>query len=504
MKEKIWGFIIVIIVSAVLFFTGMDTRVLGDPIEAYQVYLDGEKIGVIASKDELLDLIDREQEELKKQYNVDKVYPPNGLDIRKVYTYDKELVSESSIYDSIKDAEPFTIDGYTVTITYNQDTKNEDGTKKNPEKTKKIYLLEKSLIKDALYNLAVAFIGEENVDKYNKGTQTEIVDTGEIINSIYFDDTVTVKRDLISTEEYIFSDVSTLSRYLLYGTLEIQKTYKTQVGENLQAIASANHLNIEELLIANPQYKSANVLLAEGEIVNIGLIKPLVNIVYRKTDVKNVEISYTTEYESDNKKPKSYKVVTTKGQNGKSRITQEVRYVNGEIQSLQITNTDVITPVVNEVVTVGTKAGSGSTDYDKTLGNEDYFWPTLVPFTIGTRYEWRWGKHHDGIDIYGTGHGSPIYAVHSGTVYRTNYNKNTSTGIAVYIDHHNGYYTISMHLSKILVKEGQEVEKGQQIGKMGNTGNSYGTHLHLGVFTGDRPYSMNSKPIDPCKTIFRC
>lgn len=504
MKDKIWGFIIVILISGVLFFTGMDKRVLGDPIEAYQVYLDGEKIGVISSKDDFLNLIDTEQEELKKKYNVDKVYPPNGLDIRKIYTYDNKLVSVEDIYNSIKDAEPFTIDGYTVTITYNEESTNEDGSDKHDVPSKKIYLLEKSLIKDALYNLAAAFIGEENVDKYNKGTQTEITDTGEIINSIYFDDVVTVKKDLVSTEEYIFSDVSTLSRYLLYGTLDIQKTYTTQVGENLQAIATANHLNIEELLIANPQYKSANVLLAEGDVVNIGLIKPLVNVVYRKTDVKNIDIAYTTKYESDNKKPKSYKVVTTKGQNGKSRITQEIKYVNGEIQSLTITNNESIVPVVNEVITVGTKTGTGSTNYETSLGNDDYYWPTLVPFTIGTRFEWRWGKHHDGIDIYGTGHGSPIYAVHSGIVYRTNYNKNTSTGIAVYIDHENGYYTISMHLSKILVKEGQRVKKGQQIGKMGNTGNSYGTHLHLGVFTGDRPYSMHSTAVDPCKTIFTC
>ncbi len=504
MKERIWGLLILIVVSAVLFFAGMDNRVLGDPIEAYQVYLDGEKIGLIKSKDDFLSLIDREQEALKKRYNVSKVYPPNGLDIKKVYTYETEMVSEESIYDSIKDVEPFTIDGYTVTITYNPETLYEDGTQKHPEGVKKVYLLEKSLIKDALYNVAAAFIGEENVDKYNKGTQIEIEDTGEIINSIYFDDTITVKKDLISTEEYIFDDVSSLSRYLLYGTLANQKTYTTQVGENLQAIATANQLNIEELLIANPQYKSANVLLAEGEKINIGLINPLVNVVYRKTDVRKVDIAYTTEYKSDDTKPKSYKAVTTKGQKGQSKITQEIRYINGEIQSLQITSSETISPVVNEVITVGTKEGSGSTHYNTTLGNDDYFWPTLVPFTIGTRFEWRWGKHHDGIDIYGTGHGSPIFAVHDGTVYRTNYNTKASTGIAVYIDHGNNYYTIYMHLSKILVKEGQKVKKGQQVGKMGNTGNSYGTHLHLAVFTGAPPYSMNSKAVDPCKTIFTC
>ena len=61
------------------------------PKEAYQVYLDGEVVGTIESKEELLNVIDKEQESLKRKFNVDKVYPPKGLDIRKIYTYNTKV-----------------------------------------------------------------------------------------------------------------------------------------------------------------------------------------------------------------------------------------------------------------------------------------------------------------------------------------------------------------------------------------------------------------------------
>ena len=47
----------------------------------YQVSLGGERIGLIKSKDELYNLIDEEQTELKEKYNVSKIYPPSGLEV---------------------------------------------------------------------------------------------------------------------------------------------------------------------------------------------------------------------------------------------------------------------------------------------------------------------------------------------------------------------------------------------------------------------------------------
>ncbi len=88
---------------------------------------------------------------------------------------------------------------------------------------------------------------------------------------------------------------------------------------------------------------------------------------------------------------------------------------------------------------------------------------------------------HDGLDIRAS-EGSKVFAVAPGRVklvVRDPGEKNY--GILVRITHADGYETLYAHLEKALVKEGNRVEAGTLIGLAGNTGNSYGAHLHLGL-----------------------
>ena len=74
-----------ILILTLLLATGY-SKILSSPRTLYRVYLKGESLGLIESKKELEKYINKEQNEIKKRYNVKKVYAPENLDIEKETT----------------------------------------------------------------------------------------------------------------------------------------------------------------------------------------------------------------------------------------------------------------------------------------------------------------------------------------------------------------------------------------------------------------------------------
>lgn len=95
------------------------------------------------------------------------------------------------------------------------------------------------------------------------------------------------------------------------------------------------------------------------------------------------------------------------------------------------------------------------------------------------------GKFHSGVDFTGA-LGTPIHSSGDGIVVTAN-NSSSGYGNQVIIDHGFGYKTRYAHMSKILVKEGERVKRGQIVGAMGSTGRSTGTHLHYEVLVKNQP-----------------
>lgn len=98
---------------------------------------------------------------------------------------------------------------------------------------------------------------------------------------------------------------------------------------------------------------------------------------------------------------------------------------------------------------------------------------------------------HLGVDIVGEGSTIDYVVAHSdGTIvlcqkgqgHNPGSKGNASYGNFLKIKHNNGYYTLYAHLESTTLNNGQTVKKGQVLGKMGNTGNSYGNHLHFEVW----------------------
>ena len=74
----------------------------------YAQYLNGDKIGIIEDKDDLYDLINDKQKQIKKKYNVEAVYPPNDFKITKLLTYNNEVDDIDFIYNKIEEVDNFT------------------------------------------------------------------------------------------------------------------------------------------------------------------------------------------------------------------------------------------------------------------------------------------------------------------------------------------------------------------------------------------------------------
>jgi peptidoglycan hydrolase CwlO-like protein len=116
-------------------------------------------------------------------------------------------------------------------------------------------------------------------------------------------------------------------------------------------------------------------------------------------------------------------------------------------------------------------------------------------FTSG--FEPRWGSFHYGVDIANGAAGVPIWAAADGVVIQSYYS--SSYGNVVFIAHSvNGqtYTTVSAHMETRFVSSGAVVKKGQQIGIMGNTGDSRGKHLHFELHRGSWN-SSKSNAINP-------
>jgi murein DD-endopeptidase MepM/ murein hydrolase activator NlpD len=108
----------------------------------------------------------------------------------------------------------------------------------------------------------------------------------------------------------------------------------------------------------------------------------------------------------------------------------------------------------------------------------------LPDYTYSSAYGWRWGRPHNGIDLAAP-QGTPVSAMHAGTVVQSGWQG--GYGYAVIIDHGDGVETLYGHSSQLLVSEGQEVSAGERIALVGNTGYSFGPHLHLEVHVDGVP-----------------
>ena len=217
-----------------------------------------------------------------------------------------------------------------------------------------------------------------------------------------------------------------------------------------------------------------------------------------KTVTRYETIKYDTVKRNTSTLYKGTKKTVQKGKNGKMQITELVTYIDSQKAYTATVSEKVVTSPTTEIIQIGTKSNTYGGSYGSATG---FIWPTRGAYRVSSHYGYRsasisgW-SYHGGIDIVlgsGSSAGIPVVASASGTVV-TAYSGWRGYGHTVVIDHGNGIKTRYAHMypGSITVRVGQKVYQGQQIGRIGSTGNSTGPHLHFEVLVNG--YKVNPYP----------
>ena len=412
-----------------------------------------------------------------------EVYTPNGIEIKKTYTYHTDIISVEEIYKEIISKKSCTISGYKFTV--KSDREGIDDWE--------IYTIDTNIFSSAIEDLITIFVDEGKYEAYKNDEQDEITSTGSLIENIYVNQEITYKAVNIPVEETIYIDSKDLSAYLLYGDKFEEKTVKVNAGDSIESISFDNQISVQEFLIFNPQYSSRDNLLVPGADVTISTVDPKIQIVVETYEVVDKETNFQVVEQHDKNLTQGSVVVSQEGQKGLERVTQNVKSINGEISYVDPVDKEILKNPINKIINIGTK-------YIPNVGSTaSWGWPTNSGYTFSSYYGYRLavfgeGNFHSGLDIAGTGYGSNVYATNNGVIEEIRYVYNY--GNHIIINHNNGYYTVYAHMSGFAkgLSVGSTVSRGQVIGYVGSSGWATGPHLHYEIRTCAK-FSCHTNPL---------
>lgn len=428
-------------------------------------------------EEKLFNLTDIEIQEMRNYINTNdiyshtnNVYTPNGIEIKKVYTYHDDIIAVPEIYKRIIAKKSCTVPGYKFTIKSTNEGVDDII----------VYTMDKKIFSDAIENLITIFVDDNSYVAYKNDNQIEITSTGSVIENIYVEQDITYKAVNISVEEKIYTDATSLSAYLLYGDTYEERIVQVKPGDSIESLAFENQISVQEFLIFNPQYTSRDNLLVTGTDIVISKIDPKIQIVVEKYEVVDKTTDFAVVEQYDESISQGSMVVSQEGETGVERVSQNVKSINGEIAYVDPVDKEVIKSPVSKIINIGTK-------YVPSVGSTtSWGWPTNSGYTISSYYGYRLavfgeGNFHSGLDIAGTGYGSPVYAANNGVIDQMEYR--SDNGNYIQINHNNGYYSFYAHMARFApgLSIGSTVARGQVIGYVGSSGWSTGPHLHFEI-----------------------
>ena len=295
--------------------------------------------------------------------------------------------------------------------------------------------------------------------------------TTEDTISCSFAEQVEIRQEYVPTEEIM--NLGYLAE-TLYSTKTAEVTYEVKRGDTWSEIANDHGLTSKELLALNPGYDINKLQI--GEILTLSASVPYLTMTVVQQEHYVDDVNYDIEYtDSPDMYQGDYKI-TSPGRYGKADVVANATYVNGEEVERTILSSVTLQEPVTEHRLQGTKERptwypTGSFRWPTSGRITSYFGGRKSPGGIGS-------TNHKGLDIANS-RGTAIYAADGGRVTYAGWM--SGYGYTVRIDHLNGFVTFYAHNSSLLVSNGQTVHKGQQIARMGSTGNSTGNHCHFEI-----------------------
>jgi LysM repeat protein len=237
---------------------------------------------------------------------------------------------------------------------------------------------------------------------------------------------------------------------------EAIEVYQVKAGDTVLAIAARYGLQPETIMWANSAIETNPDRLAIGDQLNILPFDGVLHVVKPGDTLSGLAAKYKVDVSK----------IVGYASNGLTDPSSALKIGS------QIVVPDGTKPFVTPQIATGVRRADAPVDAAK--GSGSFSWPTSGNIT-----QQFWGGHR-AIDI-GSWVGAPVKAADSGYVVLAGGGWNGGYGNHVIVDHGNGYTTLYAHLNSIFVRPGESISRGQQLGTVGNTGNSTGPHLHFEI-----------------------
>lgn len=412
--------------------------------QAYVVRVDGQEVGVVATTEEVDAMVNSLETRVASILGEDYHYD-GEITVTSAYTPAGSFSDTGAMEDSLFEDVGALVEAYGISV--------------NGEEFG--YAASEEDLRGMLDRIAAPYLNENTTD-YG-----------------FVEDVQLYPVELPANTEY---DLDSIYAALIVFTVE-DAYYEVKAGDTFNAIAYGLEMTPAELSGLNMDV-NINKLMP-GQKLKIRQAVPFLSVINYTNETYEEAISSPIEYIETADLYVGSTKIKEEGTDGLALVNANATYVNGvEVDRVVVTSETLEEPTTTYMYT-------GTTPRPKTASNGWYKWPLAVKGTVTSKYGYRYifGAYswHSGLDI-GAARGTSIVAADGGKVTYAGWRG--SYGKLVIITHDDGSQTYYAHCSTILVKKGDKVYQGQNIAKVGSTGNSTGPHIHFEI-------RINGKTVNP-------